>query len=272
MAKRARMDVEVTAVLAEEVTSAMTFADAMAGQLEDKKRLSQVLKRVCHECPLGAAFHFLKRVKVDQDTGQTLVLVHWDESRCEAVKCLFPGPLMKVKVPTKPPLTRRQFEEAKRYWPCRFHEDKALEDVLARRAEDPWSAAKLARHVHLMCQAEELASTGCQGAVLASPDANEPMVLAKATMDESRALQPVVLKMVDQLAAMDRADDSSYLCTGLDLYLSHEPCLMSSMALVHARIKRVFFRQACADGALATLTRLHVLPQLNHSFEVYQFE
>ena len=36
--------------------------------------------------------------------------------------------------------------------------------------------------------------------------------------------------------------DNFYLCSGLDLYLIEEPDLLSSFALVHSRIRRVFYR------------------------------
>ncbi|KAH8277584.1 hypothetical protein KR018_001681 [Drosophila ironensis] len=62
-----------------------------------------------------------------------------------------------------------------------------------------------------------------------------------------------------------------YLCTGYDVYLLQEPCLMCSMALVHSRAKRVFFLRPSENGALATRFQLHSVKELNHHFEVFQF-
>ena len=65
--------------------------------------------------------------------------------------------------------------------------------------------------------------------------------------------------------------EDSYLCTGFDLYLQVEPDLMSSMALVHSRIRRVFYQKPCAQlGALGTHYTIHALRTLNHHFRVFK--
>jgi tRNA-specific adenosine deaminase 3 len=64
--------------------------------------------------------------------------------------------------------------------------------------------------------------------------------------------------------------DDSYLCTGLDLYLTEEPDLFSAMALVHSRIRRVIYATPCpGQGALGSLYNIHELRSLNHHFRVY---
>lgn len=60
-----------------------------------------------------------------------------------------------------------------------------------------------------------------------------------------------------------------YLCTGYDVYLTHEPCHMCSMALIHMRTRRVFYSTRSRDGALGTSDKIHTLNGLNHRYEVY---
>lgn len=63
--------------------------------------------------------------------------------------------------------------------------------------------------------------------------------------------------------------DGSYLCTGYVLYVTREPCIMCSMALVHSRIKRVFFGAKNNSGGLGSLCQIHTIKHLNHHYEVF---
>lgn len=65
----------------------------------------------------------------------------------------------------------------------------------------------------------------------------------------------------------------SYICTGMDVYLSHEPCMMCAMALLHSRVRRVFYcLPNAAKGALGSVVRLHTMQGINHRYEVFRVQ
>ena len=61
----------------------------------------------------------------------------------------------------------------------------------------------------------------------------------------------------------------NYRLTAADMYVTVEPCLMCVGALVHARVRRVFYGAAePKTGALVSTIRSLDTPGLNHRFEV----
>jgi tRNA(Arg) A34 adenosine deaminase TadA len=65
--------------------------------------------------------------------------------------------------------------------------------------------------------------------------------------------------------------DDFYLCTGLDVFLSHEPDLMTAMALTHSRVRRVYFTHNQAGcGALESHYQLHARRDLNHRYRAFR--
>eukprot|EP00808_Paulinella_micropora_P006978 g16768.t1 len=62
-----------------------------------------------------------------------------------------------------------------------------------------------------------------------------------------------------------------YLCTNLDIYLTHEPCTMCAMAILHSRFRHVFYLEPDLDsGALGSCLSIHTTQKLNHHFRVFR--
>jgi tRNA(adenine34) deaminase len=63
----------------------------------------------------------------------------------------------------------------------------------------------------------------------------------------------------------------NYRLSGVDLYVTLEPCLMCVGALVHARVRTVIFgAREPRTGALVSSTRALDIPSLNHRFEIVE--
>lgn len=81
-----------------------------------------------------------------------------------------------------------------------------------------------------------------------------------------RTIEPGVLFECSQSSS-----DKPYLCTGYDIYLVWEPCVMCAMALVHQRIRRIFYAfPNPTAGALGSVHRLQGEKSLNHHYAVFQ--
>ncbi|XP_062288194.1 probable inactive tRNA-specific adenosine deaminase-like protein 3 [Scomber scombrus] len=212
-----------------------------------------------------------------------------------------------VKVPARPPLTRPQFELASKHWPTSFHEDKQV--TVALRGDLFSSPQKERMQVYMMSAltaAKQGKGLGMEavGAVVVDP-VMERIIAVGHDCRGDHPLHHAVMVCIDLVArsqgggsySFDKypacqytpptsistpASDTSqntpnvetgtqpYICTGYDLYVTREPCVMCAMALVHSRIGRVFYGSAFTDGALGTKYKIHSQKDLNHRFEVYK--
>lgn len=201
-----------------------------------------------------------------------------------------------VKVPARPPLTRPQFELASKHWPTSFHEDKRVTVALRGELFSPPQKARM--HMYMM-SALAAAKAGKEqgmeavGAVMVDP-AMERIIAVGHDSRGDHPLHHAVMVCIDLVArsqgagcysfdrypacrftspssdAFQEATSQPYICSGYDLYVTREPCVMCAMALVHSRIGRVFYGTTSADGAFGTKYKIHSHKDLNHRFEVYK--
>lgn len=244
---------------------------ALVARVPDQKKLSGIVKTLGTIYPLTENQQFLKRVK--KKTGSWTVLIRLgraDQRDLHAsVQTLMSEHGLEPEgtlIPAEPPQTRAQFERSTQLWPCRFHEDKKLEDLLGHRDPELWGESALPRHyAHMASVLTSRTRAGHDRVVLVHPGWAESRIV-DLERDGLCTGHPVMA------AIKQSASDESlagYLWSDCDVYLAEEPCLMCSMALVHARVRQIFFCFPSPSGALQTLVRLHALQPLNHKFGVF---
>ena len=103
------------------------------------------------------------------------------------------------------------------------------------------------------------------GAVLVSGDT----VVAAGANRPISACDPTAHAEIEALRAGGQAL-GSYRLTGTTLYVTLEPCVMCSSAIVHARVARlVFGAWDPKAGAAGSTTNVFTMPSMNHRVDVF---
>ncbi|PSS19358.1 Inactive tRNA-specific adenosine deaminase-like protein 3 [Actinidia chinensis var. chinensis] len=153
------------------------------------------------------------------------------------VACLFPWHWAKQQVHTS-------------YWhPLRHAAIVAIDDSAARDRR-LFSGIGLAQMDHM------------QSSSVGSPAKRQRTIPEDVEHDE---------KQDSQINGFDSESVRPYLCTGYDIFLVWEPCTMCAMALVHQRIRRIFYALPNPNaGALGSVHRLQGEKSLNHHYAVFR--
>ena len=106
-------------------------------------------------------------------------------------------------------------------------------------------------------------------------------VLGQSPSDSSEANVSIAYPITPQeheLYSRHPLGPGGYLCTGLEIYLSHEPCIMCSMAILHSRFDKVIFaKRMPRTGGLTAASScglgygLFWLPELNWKLLAWQW-
>ncbi|CAB3401297.1 unnamed protein product [Caenorhabditis bovis] len=222
-------------------------------ELNDKKLIGIVIKLV-NELP--ERLRHLKRVGKE---GKILIAETIEESEVVYEKLKELGIsktcLTEIQVPAIKPVTRRQFEYAKSLWSTSFNADKEVENLLSGEFLTPELKNYISKYSEMASSIECIAVQNKE-------------ILCTGSSNPGPLRHPV-MEMVRNLPKRE-ANADNYLGTGCDIFLKNEPCAMCAMALVHFRVKRIFFNSKSSNGVLSSGGwQLHLEPAINHHYQVF---
>jgi tRNA-specific adenosine deaminase 3 len=264
----------------------------------DPKATGKIIEMLNSSFPEHKLSH-LKRVNSKKNEGKLQALLSVDEAQklsqildCFKAKDIAISEPFLVEVPSEGGKTKTQHQHSMTLWPVtNFCADKYLESVL-----DGTNFTKSVR-----CEIEQLMGVALKaadkskqlgGKGIGAVIAFKGQVLAIGCDARNKhPLKHAVLAAIDMVAwakltekeeppewignelADCRVDilnaPQAYLCTDYDVVVTREPCTFCAMALLHNRVKRIFYGCNYENGALGSALKLHTLPDINHRYEVF---
>lgn len=185
-----------------------------------------------------------------------------------------------VHVPSVRPVRREQLPLFNSFWPCSYYEvlpDTALVSQLSSSTRQSY------RQCMRWAIREAFASERGIGCVIVD---GQSKVVGAGTDSrgpyDGHAVMNALRSVSNKLRQKDTSSSSSLsssnsdmrdqlFCTQYTVFVTHEPCVMCCMALLHSRVATVVFASRCrvAGGLAGPEIRIGSNPKLNHHFNVY---
>lgn len=285
------------------LTTKLVFKTYYIGDIVDIKQANFINQRLSELYPLkNIQYKRIKKTLINgKDVSQVIIT---DSSVDETLN--IPSDLEKyiknmsqASLPTLDVKTRKQYNLVSTYWPLKFHENKEIELLVNNKFNSSNENKELHMHdkyARLIYRLFKKINKSI--ALIADPKLNKIVSigidrrtihpLKHSTIDsidntqlkqllsdqdnEKNSSKKEILELLDNEDGLDFkiVDDNNYLFTNYYAYLTHEPCSMCAMALLHSRILKIFYLYDTSDGYLYSKCKLHTIENINHRFQVFK--
>ncbi|SJL07375.1 uncharacterized protein ARMOST_10722 [Armillaria ostoyae] len=231
----------------------------------------------------------LKRVQ-KQDGRTRLLLTALPTCPSPPTDFNLPDPIQ-LPVPTSAALTPTSLALKSSYWPTIYAPRRKGETEPWSQGKVAWARDAMSLTVATALRAQENGELPIAAHVPIPYEVdNEEAILVTATASDTRTstrhplrhcVPNLVRGIVDRYHEARRESSpppdsakngTNYLLTSLSLFITHEPCVMCSMALLHSRVKEVFYLIPMEKtGGCGGVTCLPTLPGVNHRFTIWRW-
>ncbi|CAG7853833.1 SubName: Full=Uncharacterized protein {ECO:0000313/EMBL:CCA67737.1} [Serendipita indica DSM 11827] len=204
---------------------------------------------------------------------------------------------MQCIVPSTPALTRGQLASKNKLWPTVFSPHLARLPVSIERAEVQRMVNGMRMAINEAVKAKQHGEVPIAACLLPDQYLNVTLLAHDTRTSTHHPLKHSVINIVralsDQVLLADVAkinngednpmrnpamvvslqNGEGYQLTNRTLYLTHEPCLMCTMALVHSRVKEIIYIHPMPKtGGCGGHAIVPELPTINHRFTIWRWK
>lgn len=305
---------KINPILHSSLSRCMRLTNVYVGTIIDKQTTKKIMTIFKETYPMLIELGHLKRVKSSIDSSLDFIICSEEHKTLDELSKdininNFLTNIRIEKVPAFSPLTKNQFQQASIFWPCTFHEDKKIKELITGINISKKKKRHILDYFSILNDREKSLRKSC--CLVVDPTLETILAISFDCSNKTDPLQHAVMVALDMIAKLqgagayknliyvkdkelektltvmtyldgnqnksylDESDDllEGYLGTDLELYCNVEPCIMCSMALLHSRISRLFFQKHNShSGGLSSVFKLHTEEGLNHHFEVYHVD